>query len=631
MIRQDIRIGDYSNIGITLTSYKYIIDFYKHDVDDISVVYKNFVMLRKYNIINDIVYDTDIYFIDKGLFDENGKLKEDATIIYPATNGSFIGFSQNPASFNEFFNKSSVSSLDSDDIYHIYKLDDDNVLQEDADIPCNEIRIYHPHNKNELQSLIYVDVVVNSIRFHLLCQPYLDYETYSDADIDIEKIKYSEYIKIYIPDMDYILDAKNKIYYKEDITDIDTIILPDNNEQTTGLVSSDLVVIDSNNDIEDNYASFNLFTIPFMIDDTNHKQFIKKYVIDPNDDVARNYITYPVRVMIYPYDFIDETTKIYINNSTIQANSDVFYADSSMSLAAEIGWPDTQVPSLICRFQFPGKNRFNTFAEAYEYYYRVNLNDYDNIFEYDDEEDEDDEDIIEQKQCGFMLVMYSDYKMTQVVDKETFEISNPNNTLDDFAFQLNNMFPNWDALPETLIMRAFFIDKYLGNIIPSNPVTVPERLFKYLVCDDPQKRSIVNWNYNSDYTNMDTNNINFIDKISCTIRRKNDDKQNINLNGIANTPTVVYRPIFYRVNDLQNIVIRSGLTQNIGISLAEYMTKVESFVLHINNQEYYETARNDIYAIFNINGGTISTTSGTYHITNQDGEYISTGNYTVVN
>ena len=46
----------------------------------------------------------------------------------------------------------------------------------------------------------------------------------------------------------------------------------------------------------------------------------------------------------------------------------------------------------------------------------------------------------------------------------------------------------------------------------------------------------------------------------------------------------------------------------------------------INLVEY---ARNDVYVIFRLDSNKITNLTGQYHITNQDGEYISSGKYTV--
>ena len=60
------------------------------------------------------------------------------------------------------------------------------------------------------------------------------------------------------------------------------------------------------------------------------------------------------------------------------------------------------------------------------------------------------------------------------------------------------------------------------------------------------------------------------------------------------------------------------------------MTKVDSFNLVIGDKiNLVEYARNDVYVIFKLDSNKITNLTGQYHITNQDGEYISSGKYTV--
>jgi hypothetical protein len=84
------------------------------------------------------------------------------------------------------------------------------------------------------------------------------------------------------------------------------------------------------------------------------------------------------------------------------------------------------------------------------------------------------------------------------------------------------------------------------------------------------------------------------------------------------------------VQDLQNIQIRQGLTQNIGINLNNYMSKVETFILTIDGVNFIEHARNDFFVIFKIQANKLSSTGGAYHISNQDNEYISSGSWTII-
>lgn len=119
----------------------------------------------------------------------------------------------------------------------------------------------------------------------------------------------------------------------------------------------------------------------------------------------------------------------------------------------------------------------------------------------------------------------------------------------------------------------------------------------------------------------------FVDKINCSVVKKGESTTVYNTNA---KPKIVYKPVFYRTQDLQNIALRSGMLQNIGINLADYMTKVSTFKLRIDGKSITEYARNDIFVIFKVDTTTFSDNSeGTYHILNEEGEYISSGNWKI--
>ena len=120
---------------------------------------------------------------------------------------------------------------------------------------------------------------------------------------------------------------------------------------------------------------------------------------------------------------------------------------------------------------------------------------------------------------------------------------------------------------------------------------------------------------------------NFINDIKCVISRTTDESVQLDTNPNTYTPKILYQPIFFRTQDAQNIRIRDGVVQNIGINLVKYMTKVETFSISINNLTFIEVGRNDGFVIFSINGGAISGTSGTYNILTQDNDYITSGNW----
>ena len=55
------------NIG----GYQYVVDIYDANIDLLRNPYKRkFVMLRNFTLMNDIITDNDIYFIEKSVFDK---------------------------------------------------------------------------------------------------------------------------------------------------------------------------------------------------------------------------------------------------------------------------------------------------------------------------------------------------------------------------------------------------------------------------------------------------------------------------------------------------------------------------------------------------------------------------------
>ena len=98
---------------------------------------------------------------------------------------------------------------------------------------------------------------------------------------------------------------------------------------------------------------------------------------------------------------------------------------------------------------------------------------------------------------------------------------------------------------------------------------------------------------------------------------------------LSNTSRVILQPYFYRANDLQTIKIRTYIKQNIGINLADYMSKIDSFILSIDGNNFNEIGRNDIYVIFKVDASLLNNTSGKYDIIDSDGNYLSTGNYSL--
>ena len=207
--------------------------------------------------------------------------------------------------------------------------------------------------------------------------------------------------------------------------------------------------------------------------------------------------------------------------------------------------------------------------------------------------------------------------------------------LDDFSFNINGIFQKYSQFPEMLLGRVTFFDKFLGIEIVSNIVSISNNWRKYLINDNNIYRlsnlSDINYKNSHDETmkfvDLNENNINFIKTIKCIVNKKSNESTNVQRN--ENQQRVILKPIFYKVKDLQSISLKKGLDQKIGINLSEYMTKVETFKLIIENKEYIEIGRNDVYVIFDINTILLNNNEGEYNIINQDNEYLSSGKWSL--
>ena len=611
MIRQDVVINN----------YKYIVDVYKAETADLTENrYAEFVMLRNYEFSNNIVNDKDVYIIEKSLLDEYIHNYDNSTncIVFPQTNKEFTTFSTQYKDFNTKY--SELTFIENNfDQYSLYEkvANKDGEFKVKKDLPCDKVRIYHPHHKTSLIGIVYFDNYINNVHFHWYCRTLesISENTYTDIPFTIDNIHYCEYIEFWMPCPEKIISKD--IFYKENLNAVNVqydnaLSIPNNGRQLNYKVGNDT------------FISTYIFTLPYKIQDET-KVFLPEY----KQTVINNYISYPINITIFPYSEIN-SDNIYLPDNDLIQNSDTFYSEVNFSLSARMGFDNNHVISVINTFNYPNKENFKSFKEAYQYYYDVDLLDYEGII-YVDDDDYNEEHSVEQKQCGFEIAIFKDYNKKYRIYKSYFEIEHPDKELDDFAFQMSNVFQNWEQLPECLVCQTKFIDKYLGNIITSNQFVITKEWFKYMINDYGKPRIELTGNQQklNNISEMDLSKFNFIDKVNCVIKRESEDKSSINYN-TKNTPRVIYRPIFFKASELQNLQIKQGFVQNIGINLSEYMTKVDSFNLVIGDTvNLVEYARNDIYVIFKLDSNAITNLTGQYHITNQDGEYISSGKYTV--
>ena len=237
----------------------------------------------------------------------------------------------------------------------------------------------------------------------------------------------------------------------------------------------------------------------------------------------------------------------------------------------------------------------------------------------------------------------------------------------EFFFNITNLFNDWAEMPNIVCCRLSFIDRFIGNEIQSNEVYISKEKFKYIIKeenndyrlnrlvelnekifnkDNPMIELNLNNKVNDEKFNKILNTISdnelknqltewyanytpysFINNINCTIKR--DNESSFNYNSSKNIQ-LVYKPIFFKTNQLNNLSIKYMQNQNIGIDLHEYMTNVDSFIITLDGNTYTEIGRNINYVIFNISAVDLVNESGTFEVYNQDHDYITYGNWSIV-
>lgn len=612
MIRQKLILGNYT----------YIVDLYKNKVDLKNPTYKQFYILRDQDFMSGVTNDKHIYFIDKEIYNNE-------QIIYPLNDKTHVGYSLNPSNFNLNITEENLSK----NFYQLYIKTDDTFKE--ANLICDMVRIYFPIIKPKLDAVIDVENFINDIKIHYLINNINNYSRKSNTEFNANHNSYSEYIDIYIPSLDNLL-------FNEDIYIADyNNCINDGTGESYNVTYNNLSLI-----------PFNILCYPYKIlkDTYDDKPIFKKSYIKKDFYINTQFYS-TLNVILYPYTSIDDSSNFIIDD-TLNINSTNFNLDLSLTLSSEITFPISAdfknpedyskyygVPCVISRFMFN-----NTYTDNLEDFY-LGLNGYttDDYLFYDpnDEDslnykDEDNEyfgeEYSEITKTGFYVEMSTDKKFSNIFFK--YNINIKDQIIDDLIFPLNNIFKNWEDVPSLIIYRVTFIDKVGCIKIMSNPVIITDEWYKYLVNTPIKSKLKFNKVYKKVNNNMIVGKYNdaenpilFIDKINCTIK-KEDNSTGYEVSK-KSSPKVIYKPVFYRTQDLQNINIKKNVVQNIGINLDEYMTKVETFKLIIENNEYIEYGRNNIFVIFNINGVGLKDSSGKYIITNENNEYISDGQYII--
>lgn len=637
---------------------------------------KQYLMLRSYDLENNVIYDRELYFIDKELLTDN----LEKYIIYPITNEGFKSYSTDVIEFNSDIFDTTGKDLNKSSF--AYKLV--NKKNEEISINTIKLKLYKPHVLQKWTTIpfvLHVYSIINNIKIHLLVRTsdFFTNESVSDkyikssAEKIINHFIYSEYLSIDIPDIDDLFSGR--VYFENNLNKNEVVSI--GTDESFYNKFKDYVLT---TDTGVTLTSLRLYNAPFYIkpaEDVSETQlialsdsieelpqYIKCFVPEYLHSNRLVDFEFPITVLIYPYKAFNDEGFIQPSEEYTE-NADAFFTDSRIKLSSKFGTDENGYPAIINTFNYPLKGQFNSFAKAYQYYNGVDLADYENII--DDEDDWWDEQTESTPQVGVRFDMFSDKTCKTRIYTESYffetDTSNKIREIDDFTFSLKGLLSSWTQLSETIFVRCRFIDKYLGKILIGPLLLINKEQFKYLInssingtalvsnksttfstdaCSKSSMKTKLDINNKIDKDDVDLSKINLLNNVTVNVIEKDTNNSDLSSNIYNNqqgsinssSPKVIYKPIFYRVQSLQSITILPNIGQNIGINLLNYLTKVETFKMIIGDYTIIESSRNNAYVIFSLRNEIVqylANYSGTkiYYITNQDDELISSGSWSI--
>ena len=590
------------------------------DSDIIST--KRYVAFRNTDVINDMTVDTDIYL---------APMDRDIPKIWPSTNTTGIPLmSTNSDAFSEsikyeYYAPNQERSIpENDSTWSGYSFS--RLLDEDLyikNVKTIKLRIWHPTTDLNRDMILYVDSWVNSLHIHWYCDIIQREDKHTGKERRLNQDIYNEYFEVEIPDFRDVLYgytyieetslifrneySKNKIKYAED-------------EQYSRAIhkDTDYKVYEELEEPEDGciqLADINLLLHYWKYHKEDDGTEMKEYVENPYSIPEM----ISLNVTLYPWKSISDNG-IFTINKYAKPASCYFVDDFKMSIKASFEFINGTI-SVVGRFCYP--ESFSSIESAWQRIYSTDFSKYKSL----SEKAKDYEDLKEILGDSLEMVKYtcivsSDYLSKNIIHEEI----SYSDRVDDFLFPMKDLFSKWSQVPDNVYVRLIMEDRAIGKNCSSPTVLFTKDKLKYTINEQQYTRLSIK-KKETDIDDMNKENFNFISNINCRIVKSNDDKQQIQKNSVQ--PRIIYKPIFFKVQDLQNIVLRSNMSQNIGISLSSYVNKVDEFILSIGENKWHESSRTSSFVIFNVNSKLIKEATGKYDILTSDNEYLSTGNYTI--
>lgn len=603
---------------IIINGDKYLVEMIDSDI----ISTKQYVAFRNTDVINDMTVDTDIYL---------APIDRDIPNIWPSTNTTGIPLmSKNSDAFSESIKyeyyapdqERSIPEYDSTWAGYSFSrlLDEDLYIK---NVKTIKLRIWHPTTDLNRDMILYVDSWVNSLHIHWYCDIIQREDKHTGKERRLNQDIYNEYFEIEIPDFRDVLYgstyieepslifkneySKNKIKYAEEAIsgraihkDTDYKVYEELEEPKDGCIQ---------------LADMNLLLHYWKYHKEDDETEMKEYVKNPYSIPEM----ISLNVTLYPWKSISDNG-IFTINKYAKPASCYFVDDFKMSIKASFEFINGTI-SVVGRFCYP--ESFSSIESAWQRIYSTDFSKYKSL----SERAKDYEDLKEILGDSLEMVKYtcivsSDYLSKNIIHEEI----SYSDRVDDFLFPMKDLFSKWSQVPDNVYVRLIMEDRAIGKNCSSPTVLFTKDKLKYTINEQQYTRLSIK-KKETDIDDMNKENFNFISNMNCRIVKSNDDKQQIQKNSVQ--PRIIYKPIFFKVHDLQNIVLRSNMSQNIGISLSSYVNKVDEFILSIGENKWHESSRTSSFVIFNVNSKLIKEATGKYDILTSDNEYLSTGNYTI--
>lgn len=588
---------------------------------------KNWKVFLHYNIANDVPVVTDVYCCD----DVNNA-------IWPTPNSITSNYSNKYETFTQD-------------------------LQSFSNVNCNAdiIRIWIPSSLKMSTFLFHSSSLINSVKYHW------SVTDISKCERDVGKMRkyghdwYVEYVDIEVPNIasffssdSYInFPSRVKLDYKTVHNKTFKFVDTNNNEVTPSMKEvhlNDQEFQLLSNDVKSACESegSGKWLLTYWNLEGDIKQLIRtrcllrKWKISKYTD-GSNQVEFvgdednpdrsPISCLLFPWSTIRNFS--YMLDSDSNVGTCTYTLDNTINLYNKIEFVKGKV-CVVGKFTYPGHS---TLQQYYENTYNVKLSDY-------KKKSEEIADLVDEievlegrpEMCGYKMIIAMDKNMQQVIHKEEAY----DNAIDDFSFPIIDLFSDWNEVPTNVYVQVKFIDRNIGLSIASVPHLMTKDEIKYTITDTREGRvtelpSLQEYSDDNPYIpieykkdieiEMSENRPFFIDNIRCYVTRENTDYK-------SNTkaqykPRIVYKPIFYRIEDAQTVKIRNKMVQNVGVNLSKYMTRVDTFYMRINGVDFQEIARNGIYVIFEVNAIS-NVITDTYDIIDDEGNYITTGSITIM-